>query len=251
MDSIVNFVRQGLTAVVILCLAYLAGLLLRLIITKLLARWLSPIWAGFVGNLVMLGLILWGVQLTLDFTQAAGAIVILGTAITGAFAIGSERLAADIMGGLTILFSRPFQIGDYVAIGELEGEVTSTSLVTTILEGYEGTKIILRNAALIDSAVINYSVNPAQRISVTIPIPANEDLEKAATALMKNLPNFEPQYHHENYPASLLCESLNEGYAEFQVRLYLPTSASPSLGRTQLFIFATGVLKKAGIGLMS
>jgi small conductance mechanosensitive channel len=249
MDAVVNFVRQGLTAIVILCLAYVVGLILRLITTKLLARWLNKIWAGFVGNLVMLGFVLWGIQLTLDYTQAAGAIVILGTAITGAFAIGSERLAADIMGGLTILFSRPFQIGDYVAIGDLEGDVISTSLATTVLESFDGTQVILRNAALIDSAVINYSVNPAQRISITIPVPASEDLEKAASVLMEKLPEFEPQFHEDGYPASVLCESMSEGYAEFQVRVYIPSSAPGSVTRTNLFIFAAGVLKKAGIGL--
>jgi small conductance mechanosensitive channel len=249
MDTIVNFVRQGLTAIVILVAGYILGLLIRMLVSKVLARWLSETWANFVGSLTMLAIILWGIQITLNYTQAAGAIVILGTAITGAFAIGSERLAADIMGGLTILFSRPFQIGDYVSIGDLEGDVISTSLATTILESFDGTKVILRNASLIDSAVVNYSVNPAQRISITIPVPANEDLEKAASVLMENLPKFEPQFIGEGYPASVLCEGMNEGYAEFQVRVYIPTSAPVSVTRTKLFIFGAGILKKAGIGL--
>jgi small conductance mechanosensitive channel len=249
MDALLNFVRQGLTAIVLLAVTYLIALAIRVLVSKLTTRFLTETWSNFVGNLVMLGIILYGVNLTLDYTRAAGAIVILGTAITGAFAIGSERVAADIMGGLTILLTRPFQIGDYVSIGDFEGDIVSTSLTTTILESFDGTKVILRNAMLIDNAVINFSVNPAQRISVTLPVPASEDLEVVAKALMESLKNFEPQYHAEGYPASVLCEGSNDGYAEFQVRVYIPSDAPSSVVRTNLFIFAAGAVKKAGIGL--
>lgn len=249
MENLVPFVQSALVALVIAFAAYLAAYVISIVLKKLLSRFLGPVWSGFVANLVTLGIMLWAAKIILDYTGAAGALVILATAVTGALAIGSEQLAADLLGGVIIFFSKPFEIGHYVGIGEYEGDVVNATLTTTHLDCFDGTRIILRNSTVMDNTIINYSTNPAVRISITIPVPAGEDLEKAALALDECLDCFEPQVHSPDFRGSVICESAQMGYAEFQVRVYIPSNEPFSRSRFKLFVHATRALKNAGVSM--
>ncbi len=249
MDNLVPFIQSALVAIAIGFAAYLAAFIIAMIIRKSLVRLLGKTWSNFVANLVMLGILLWGAKIILDYTGAAGAVVILATAITGALAIGSERLAADLLGGITIFFSKPFEIGQYVSIGEYEGDVVNTSLTTTHIDSYDGTRIILRNSTVMDSTIINYSTNPSVRISAIVSVPSGEDLERAALALQNSLESFEPQVRLSGYEGNVVCERVDRGFAEFHVRIYLPSDEPFSPNRLKLFIHATRALKEAGINL--
>jgi small conductance mechanosensitive channel len=249
MENLVPFIQSALVAVGIGFAAYLAAFVIGIVLKKSLSRFLGKTWSSFVANLVSLGLLLWAAKIILDYTGAAGALVILATAVTGALAIGSERLAADLLGGVTIFFSKPFEIGQYVAIGDYEGDVVNATLTTTHLDCFDGTRIILRNSTVMDNTIINYSTNPSVRISITIPVPAGEYLEKAALALNDCLASFEPQVRIPGYEGSVICETAQMGYAEFQVRVYIPSSEPFSPNRFKLFVHATRALKNAGVSM--
>jgi small-conductance mechanosensitive channel len=249
MENLVPFIQSALVAIAIAFAAYLAAFVVGMVIRKALVRFLGKTWSNFVANLVMLGILLWGAKIILDYTGAAGALVILATAVTGALAIGSERLAADLLGGITIFFSKPFEIGHYVSIGEYEGDVINTNLTTTHIDSFDGTRIILRNSTVMDNTIINYSANPSVRISAIISVPTGEDLEKAALALQDCLPSFEPQVRLPGYEGNVICEKTDRGFAEFHVRIYLPSSEPFSPNRLKLFVHAARALRAAGINL--
>ncbi len=248
-DTLVPFVRAFLNAILIGLGAYIVAYIVGVILRKGLVKFIGEAWSNFLANLSMLGIMIWAANYILEKTGAAGAVVLLATAITGAFAIGSERLAADLVSGLIIFFSKPFEIGDYINVGEYEGDVVGISLTTTKLNCFDGTRIILRNSTIQDNTIINYSTNPAVRISVTVPVSANEDLEKAANTLQNSLASFEPQVRGADFPATVLCETTHAGYAEFQIRVYIPKDQPFSINRTRLFVHGAHALKEAGIGM--
>ncbi len=253
MENLVDFIQSAIVAIAIGFVAYLGAFLLGVVLRKALHRLLGKTWSNFVASLVMLVIMMWAAKIILDYTGAAGAIVILATAITGALAFGSERLASDVLGGLTILFVKPFEIGQYVSIGQYEGDVANTNLTTTHINGYDGTRIILRNSTVMDSTIVNYSANSALRISVLVPVPATEDLEKAALTLKEAVDSFEPQVRREGQflmerlEGNVICDAVRVGYAEFELRVYLPIGEPISANRFKLFVHATRALKQANI----
>jgi small conductance mechanosensitive channel len=250
-EKFLPFVQSALTALAIGFIAYLGIFITGIIIRKSLARFLGIAWSNFIAHLVGLGILLWAAKIILDYTGAVGALVILATAITGALAIGSQQLAADLLGGITIFFSRPFEVGHYISVGDYEGNVVNFNLTTTQLDSFNGTRVIMRNSMVMDNTITNYSTNPSVRISVTIPVPATDDLEKAALALQDSLESFEPQYRAKSSPATVICETVQMGYAEFQVRVFIPSSEPRSSNRFKLFIHATRALKNAGVRMMA
>jgi small conductance mechanosensitive channel len=197
----------------------------------------------------MVGLLVWTIKIVLDQTGAAGAVVILATALTAMFAIGSERVTADLVGGIAMFFSKPYRDGDHIMVGSYEGLVKHISLMTTTLESADGSHIVLRNSGIMDNTVINFSGVPAVRISVIIPVPVGADLAKVAEVLEGCLENFTPQLRDEQHSATVLCEEIDSGVAKFQVRLFVPASETFAMQRTRLLVYAVEALKKAGIPL--
>lgn len=217
------------------------------LIRKLLEKPLGKVWSKFVGRLVALGVIIYALKLVLDRTGAAGLFVVLATAVTGALAIGSEGLASDLVGSLNIFFSRPFQAGDYISVGDYEGEVTQIGLLSTALDSYDGSKVIMRNAEVLNNTIVNMSANPAMRIEVSVPVPLRADLEKAIQVLYACLKDFEPKMSGDDFPSHVIYDATVYDEAQFQIRLYIPSSEPFGLTRMKLFIHATKALKQAGV----
>jgi len=80
------------------------------------------------------------------------------SALTGA-AIGfaSTQTVGNFLAGLYIMISRPFMVGDYVKIGDMEGEVQEITINYTKI--YTPTYNILEipNRKVLDSTILNYS----------------------------------------------------------------------------------------------
>jgi small-conductance mechanosensitive channel len=246
-ENMLPFFQKFLIALLIAVVGYVVAYGVYHLLRKLLERPLGKVWSKFLGRLVALGVIIYAVKLILDQTGAAGVFVILATAITGALAIGSQGLAADLVGALIIFFTRPFQAGDYISVGDYEGEVEHVGLVSTVLCSSDGSRVVLRNADVIDNTIVNMSANPATRIEVNVPIPLSADLEKATNVLYESLRDFRPRMPDNDFPAHVVFDSVVEDQAQFQMRMYIPSSESFGMTRMKLFIHATKALKKAGI----
>ncbi|MDP2480652.1 MAG: mechanosensitive ion channel [Candidatus Palauibacterales bacterium] len=79
----------------------------------------------------------------------AGAAIGLGLA--------AQDLLRDLVGGLTLIFDRPFGIGDRVRIGEHYGEVTAMGLRSVRLRTPEDTQVAVPNSTAVRSPVSNAS----------------------------------------------------------------------------------------------
>ncbi|GAB4219477.1 MAG: hypothetical protein Fur009_5830 [Candidatus Microgenomates bacterium] len=85
-------------------------------------------------------LILWGVNIT-PFLTGAGIIGLT-------FSFGAQSLAKDLISGFFIIFDNQFEVGDYIKISSLEGEVKKISLRQTILKDKDGNTIYIPNSQI-------------------------------------------------------------------------------------------------------
>jgi hypothetical protein len=79
---------------------------------------------------------------------------LLGTAIGLAF----SKALSNMVSGLYVLAARPFRVGDYVKIGDVEGIVLEITLNYTRLLQSDFTKEYVPNSKVVDSQVANYRV---------------------------------------------------------------------------------------------
>ena len=108
------------------------------------------------------------------------------TAIMSVLTLGVTLAAEDILGnvagGLVILSSHPFSIGDTIEVDGVEGVVREITLNHTKIEAYDGQTIMQPNKALSSSRVTNYTALGRRRIihSVSASYDAPTETVKAA-----------------------------------------------------------------------
>ena len=90
----------------------------------------------------------WGVNVTA---------LITGLGIGGiAIALAVQNILADLFASLSIIFDKPFLVGDYLTIDEYRGTVEEIGLKTTKLRSVSGEQLVVSNSDLLRSRIRNY-----------------------------------------------------------------------------------------------
>ena len=85
-----------------------------------------------------------------------------------AFALAAKDTVSNIFGSLMIIFDRPFQVGDWVKAGDLEGTVEEVGFRSTKIRTFAKTLISVPNNIIANMALDNYSRMPKRRIRLTV-----------------------------------------------------------------------------------
>jgi len=104
--------------------------------------------------------------------------VIAGLGIGGiAVALAAQTVLGDLFAYFTILFDRPFEIGDFVIVGDYMGVIERFGIKTTRIASLGGEQIVVSNKDLTDSRVRNYKRMAKRRVvfrlGVTYQTPAS------------------------------------------------------------------------------
>ena len=78
--------------------------------------------------------------------------------------LAAEDILGNVAGGLVILSSHPFTLGDFVEVGGTSGTVREISLNHTKLETADGLLVMLPNKELASSKVLNYTALGRRRV---------------------------------------------------------------------------------------
>ena len=107
----------------------------------------------------------------------SGAVVGLGvTGIAIAFAL--QSILGDAFSAFTIYFDRPFEIGDYVVIGNYEGTVTNISMKSTRLKLLQGEELIVSNKEITSGSLRNFKKMENRRVAFSLAVTYDTPLEK-------------------------------------------------------------------------
>ena len=84
--------------------------------------------------------------------------IIAGLGITGlALALAAKDSVSNMFGALSIIIDRPFNLGDWIKVGGIEGEVVDIGMRMTVLRTGLDTIITVPNANLVNSPIENFS----------------------------------------------------------------------------------------------
>ena len=95
-----------------------------------------------------------------------------------AVALAAKDTVGNLFGSLTVLLDRPFHVGDWVVIGNVEGTVEEVGFRSTRVRTFYNSVITLPNSVLISASVDNYGVRQYRRWSTKIGIAYNTPPEK-------------------------------------------------------------------------
>ncbi len=95
-----------------------------------------------------------------------------------AFALAAKDTISNVFGSVTILVDHPFQIGDWVTIGQADGVVESVGVRSTRIRTFYDSLITIPNSELINAQIDNYGARRYRRINTTLTIGLDTPPEK-------------------------------------------------------------------------
>ena len=83
--------------------------------------------------------------------------LIAGLGVAGAgVALAMQGLLSNLVAGLSIIFTHPFRVGEYIAIVGVEGQVTDISLFNTVLVHADNSRVVVPNRKIVGEILHNY-----------------------------------------------------------------------------------------------
>ena len=107
--------------------------------------------------------------------------LIAGLGIAGAgVALALQGVLGNVAAGLTIIFTRPFRVGEYISIAGEEGEVVSISLFSTTLKHTDLSAVVVPNRKIAGEILHNYGAIRQLDLRVGVAYDTNVDDAVAA-----------------------------------------------------------------------
>ena len=128
-----------------------------------------------VGLLVIAGITvlgIWGVNLGGLLVGAGFLGIVLGMA--------ARQTLGSLIAGFVLMFARPFEIGDWVEIGDEEGFVTDITIMNTHMRNFDGEYVVVPNDLVTNQAITNRSREGRLRIHMEVGIGYDDDPEAAS-----------------------------------------------------------------------
>jgi small conductance mechanosensitive channel len=132
------------------------------------------------------------VVLAFGVVMAAGqlgfqiASLLAGLGIVGlAVGLAAQDTLANLVAGITILWDRPFRIGDNVTVAGTFGTVQEIGLRTTRILTNDKIDAILPNKTIINEKILNHTRTPQLRLGIPVGIGYGEDIREARRVLVE------------------------------------------------------------------
>jgi MscS family membrane protein len=123
---------------------------------------------------VVLGIIFTADNLNVDVTSLLAGLGLGGLA----FALAAKDLLGNFFGSLTVLLDRPFQIGDWVVIGDVEGTVEVVGFRSTRIRTFYNSLITLPNSILTNTKIDNMGARRYRRMKTMLGVTYDTPAEK-------------------------------------------------------------------------
>lgn len=182
-DMGIKFGPKLLVAIIILAAGYMVGRWMGGILERLLARFNlhAPVRSLLVrvGRILVMGLF---AIMALENLGVELLPLIAGLGVAGAgIALAMQGILGNMAAGLTIIFTHPFHVGDYISIAKEEGEVLDISLSSTTLGHFDQSKVVIPNRKVVGEILHNYG--RIRRLDVVVGVSYRTDVNVALNAI--------------------------------------------------------------------
>ena len=120
---------------------------------------------------------------TLGFSTAG--IVAAFSSVMLAIALGMQDTLSSLTNGILLIFTKPFQAGDYVDIGGTSGTVKEIKLFSVKVVTTDNLTVIIPNSTVLGSDIINYSRMPLRRLEILLPVSYDSDVSEVKRTVME------------------------------------------------------------------
>jgi small conductance mechanosensitive channel len=186
-DLSIEFGPKALTAVLIM----VVGVFVARSVGRVFEKWLAKVTLEPPVRLLLLRLLrllIFGLFVILALQNLGVQLLplIAGLGVAGAgIALAMQGVLGNLAAGLTIIFTRPFRVGEYVEMVGVEGRVEAIELFTTKLSHPDRSRIIIPNRQIVGEILHNYGT--IRQLDVIVGVAYSTDLNAALAAVNRVL----------------------------------------------------------------
>ena len=108
--------------------------------------------------------------------------LIAGLGVAGAgIALAMQGVLGNLAAGLTIIFTQPFRVGEYISIVGVEGQVEEIDLFSTKLSHADCSVVVVPNRKIVGEILHNYG--HIRQLNMSVAIARADDLERTLTVI--------------------------------------------------------------------
>ena len=104
-------------------------------------------------------------------------VVALASVLTLAVSLAVQNILANVFGGFTLLYTKPFASEDYVEIAGQSGTVKEIGLTYTKLATTDNKIVSIPNSAVVAAEIVNYTVTGTRRLDINLAVSYGVDPE--------------------------------------------------------------------------
>jgi len=105
--------------------------------------------------------------------------VVVGLGVGGiAIALALQNVLGDVFSAFSIYFDRPFEVGDFIVVGDYMGTVKKIGIKSTRLQLLQGEELVMSNRELTTAKVRNFRKLKKRRIVFTVSVSCDTPLKK-------------------------------------------------------------------------
>ncbi|MGK7880707.1 MAG: mechanosensitive ion channel family protein [Crocosphaera sp.] len=139
------------------------------------------------------------------------------------FSLGSTSAVANTVGGVILIYTRAFQLGDRVQIGDIIGDIEDKTLLVTRIRTPKNVIVTLPNATVLNSNVVNFSASARETgipliISTTVTLGYDVPWRKVRQVLLAAAD--ETNALLKDTQPFVLQTSLDDFYVSYELNVY-------------------------------
>jgi len=114
-----------------------------------------------------------------DITTLVASFGVLGIVL----AFGLQEILSDIFASISIFFDKPFEIGDFIIVGDNIGVVKKVGIKSTRIQSLWGQEVVIPNKELTSARINNYKKMEKRRIQFSFGVVYDTSAEKLEKVL--------------------------------------------------------------------
>ena len=179
----------SLGSVIRVAFLFLAGVILVRVLTKLVGRMLERSKAlaslrVYILSVFRIGLWFLLVLMMAESVGIPTASIIALLSVAGlAVSLALQNTLSNVAGGITLLVTKPFQVGDYVEADGVNGTVKAVDLSYTTLTTIDNKEIFIPNSQLSSVKIVNYTASGRRRVDLNFSASYDAPTQTVKTAI--------------------------------------------------------------------
>ena len=159
-------------------------------------------------------------KLGIPITSLVAALSVLGLAVS----LAVQNSLSNLAGGIMVLVSKPFSVGDFVEAGGVSGTVYEIGLAYTKIVTADNKVIHCPNSEISATKIINYTIEKSRRVEISVGACYDAPIKDVIAALISCANRHTDVMVPDKEPAAVVTE-YKDSCIQYSLRVWVNTEA--------------------------